>query len=314
MQQSFSKLEEFGGGSGLSRTCYLLSRHLAGIPASLDTELPCILAKQVRKMASNSSMSNTMEEEEHSSEDGTSPRRKISRPESPNGEGISVGASALQGPASYKGPPVMMNLVGQTGSFKSLARADQKKMVEEIEKKVGKIQDVFLAERGDLTIVPLSALQKGQLLEITNLRGSEVKCSLTKWEQDCKALIHGVPVDLTEEEIKAQLKGDGVVGVKRMNRWKDGKSSPTESIILNFASKQHPTRVKIELLSYQVRTFIQPPKQCWNCWGFGHTKITCTAPTRCRKCSKEHASEVHAHPSGSVPQLPGCNSTRPYRS
>lgn len=293
----------------------LPSRHLAGIPPSLGTGLPYTLAKQVlkvlKKMSSNDNMSNTMETEEPSSGNDRSPPRKSRKPESPNGETSAPGSGALQGPASYNGPPVMMNLVNQAGSFKSLTRPEQKKMVEEIRKMVGQIQDVFLAERGDLVIVPLTTLQKRQLLEITSLDDSEVKCSLTKWEQECKALIHGVPVDLTDDEIKTQLKNDGVVGVKRMNRWKDGKSSPTESVILNFSARQLPSRVKIDWLSFQVKTFIPPPKQCWNCWGFGHTKMTCIAPPRCRKCSDEHASDIRCKKPAQCPNCLDAEQTGP---
>jgi len=242
-------------------------------------------------------------EEEESGDSVTSPRRKICKIGDPKKDGQSPGSGSIRGPPSYNGPPVMMNLVGQANSFKSLAKEAQRKMGEEIKKQVGQLQHISLAERGDLTISPLTTLQKSQLLEITSLFGLEVKCSLTKWEQDGKALIHGVPIDLTEDEIKAHLRDDGVVGVKRMNRWQDGKALPTESVILNFSSKQHPTRVKIDWLSYQVKTFIPPPRQCWNCWGFGHTKMICKAKTRCRKCGEGHASDIKCK---NPAQCPSC--------
>lgn len=100
----------------------------------------------------------------------------------------------------------------------------------------------------------------------------------TKW---AKGVIWGVPLSVTMDEIKANLKGGSVRNVRRLQVNREGARRDSESILLEFVSEVLPKKVTLGFMSYNVREYIPIPMRCYNCQRFGHTAKTCKGRRRC---------------------------------
>ena len=199
-------------------------------------------------------------------------------------EAVTAGEVGSHSIWSYVGLPVVLSLVGKKGSFGSLSHGERKSLVEELSKTVGAVRDVRLAKRGDLMVMPGSAMQKERILELTTLGEARVRGSPARGEKECRGIIFGVPHGIEDDEIQSALKEVGVNSARRGKRWLDGKTIASDAVVLTFSSDRLPDRVSFDYRSFVVKNYIMPPLQCWNCWEFGHHKEDCKANTRCRSC------------------------------
>lgn len=83
---------------------------------------------------------------------------------------------------------------------------------------------------------------------------------------------------LTEEEIKSELKaeGYGVRDVKQMKkRDPNGAEIKTGGCIITFDNDQLPDRIKLCGVSYRIRQYFLNPLICGKCLKVGHIKAKC---------------------------------------
>ena len=93
--------------------------------------------------------------------------------------------------------------------------------------------------------------------------------------------------DMTETEIRDELKDQGVVGVRRVTVKKGGESVPTNTLFLTFNRPELPTAIKVGYLQVKVVMFIPNPLRCFNCNKFGHTRKRCKSTAKCELCGKD---------------------------
>ena len=121
---------------------------------------------------------------------------------------------------------------------------------------------------------------------VKNLGKFRIKSSEPNVPKQNKAIIHAVPVAITEEEILQELRQHKVSQVKRL-----GTKQKTESVVLTFPSESFPPVVEIGCYKYKTKTFIPKPTRCYNCQQFGHVAKFCVNNKRCPKCSENHSYE-----------------------
>lgn len=90
------------------------------------------------------------------------------------------------------------------------------------------------------------------------------------------------------EEIKNNLKGGTLKGVRRLQVTREGVRKDSESIVLEFEEEVLPKKVTMGFFSYSVREFVPKPMRCYNCQRFGHTAKTCNSKRRCARCGEDH--------------------------
>ena len=93
--------------------------------------------------------------------------------------------------------------------------------------------------------------------------------------------------DETEENIKEELKDQGVIEVYRIKVNRNGSLTPTNTYILTFNTTTLPTSLKVGYLNIKVDLFIQNPLRCFRCQRFGHHKNNCTAEPSCVQCGQQ---------------------------
>ena len=99
-------------------------------------------------------------------------------------------------------------------------------------------------------------------------------------------------IDMSEVEIRDELKDQGVVGVNRVILKKEGKVIPTNTLFLTFGFPELPKEITVGYLKVKVALFVPNPMRCFNCNKSGHTSQRCKVAAKCMGCGKDkHESQ-----------------------
>lgn len=120
-----------------------------------------------------------------------------------------------------------------------------------------------------------------------------------------QGVIRGIPIEITEEEIKQNLQSHyEILSVRRLNRRvqtiEDETSKvsyvPSRSVLITFRSNRLPDKVYLYSNALTIGQYQQPITQCRSCLRYGHTIKNCKAKTkRCPACHEDHELTVCAH-------------------
>ncbi|KAK5641824.1 hypothetical protein RI129_010371 [Pyrocoelia pectoralis] len=88
-------------------------------------------------------------------------------------------------------------------------------------------------------------------------------------------------LNCTIDEIKENLKSQGVVDVRRIRTRRDGEFTDTANHILTFNVTKLPRVIQAAFYPLQVRPYIPNPLRCFNCQRFGHSSVNCKHDKRC---------------------------------
>ena len=91
----------------------------------------------------------------------------------------------------------------------------------------------------------------------------------------------------TIEEIKKEMKKQGVTEVKRVTIKKGGKLIETNTYIMTFDQPKIPEKIKVGYTMERVEQFIPNPLRCYNCQKYGHHEDNCRGRQVCGKCGQQ---------------------------
>lgn len=147
---------------------------------------------------------------------------------------------------------------------------------------------------GDLLLEVEREQQVKNLLSTNQLFDLKVNISLHKSLNTCKGVIRSTDLrPCSEEHIIANLKDQGVIGVRNISVRRNGALKTTDTYVLTFNTPQLPTKIKIAYLSVKVEVYIPNPLRCYNCQIFGHHESKCVKDPLCPKCGeKKHCTDA----------------------
>lgn len=107
-------------------------------------------------------------------------------------------------------------------------------------------------------------------------------------DQRNRGVIYGIPLTIEKKELVRNLKEkcDSVQSAKRLTKGVERKE--TESVLVQFSSKELPTELYFGYMRYRVREFIHKPIRCCKYQKFGRVAKLCKGTKRCAKCGGEH--------------------------
>ncbi|KAK5647068.1 hypothetical protein RI129_005532 [Pyrocoelia pectoralis] len=146
---------------------------------------------------------------------------------------------------------------------------------------IGNVKEVKKV-KGELLIETVSSKQSRQLIKCERFGGYEIvvvphgALNMSKGVVYCRDLLN-----CSIEEIKENLKNQGVVDVRRIRTRRDGELIDTANHILTFNVSKLPRMIQAAFYPLQVRPYIPNPLRCFNCQRFGHSSVNCKHDKRC---------------------------------
>ena len=118
-------------------------------------------------------------------------------------------------------------------------------------------------------------------------------------------------LNCTVEDIKEELKDQGVTDVYRIHVRRDGQLVPTPSHILTFCTPQPPSSIKAAMYLLSVRQYIPSPLRCFKCQKYGHSQNNCSFASRCSNCAQNVHEDI---PCTRSPHCVNCDGSHSARS
>ncbi|XP_048240222.1 uncharacterized protein LOC125373265 [Haliotis rufescens] len=155
----------------------------------------------------------------------------------------------------------------------------------------GTVQNVTRLRSGSLLVECAKRQQSLNLLQAHHFANTEIVVSAHKTLNSCRGIVRDRAKclsDMSEEEIVAEMKPQGVTSVKRFNR-KDGEIFvKTNTYLFTFALSRIPSSIKAGYFNIGVDVYIPNPLRCFKCQQFGHGAKSCRNSAVCSRCSKKH--------------------------
>lgn len=122
--------------------------------------------------------------------------------------------------------------------------------------------------------------------EVQGLNGVSVKVEIHRGLNQKRGVIVCPELrDVPEQEILDEMRESGVAAVRKMNAFRDGRTVPTNSVLLTFDRLRLPMEVTVGHLRVPVLKYYDNPMQCRRCYKFGHTQMRCKDSQMCERCA-----------------------------
>ena len=139
---------------------------------------------------------------------------------------------------------------------------------------------------GELLILTSTKAAAGSLIKAKTLGGlCAIECVEHPFLNSSRAKIYCPAImNLEENEITAGLKDEGVIGTRKIKKWKEGVLVNTPLVILTFNTPVIPDDIKVGYLNIKTELYIPNPLRCTTCQRFGHGKKRCAELKELPKC------------------------------
>ena len=165
---------------------------------------------------------------------------------------------------------------------------DPLKLTKILKNQVGAVNNAKVLDDGNLLIGCISEEQVVKAMKLHEVGKAKVAKVARVGSEGSKGVISGVPVSVQMTDLFRNLKEKcgAVQSAVRLTRGLEKKD--TESILIQFSSKEVPTEVFVGFLRYRVREFVHKPLRCFKCQKFGHAARACSGTQTCARCGGAH--------------------------
>lgn len=184
---------------------------------------------------------------------------------------------------------VYVELRGKNGNINKFSVGAMLRKIDGIR---GHIIDMKYVGRFKVMVIINNFLKANLLVEKVNSQNVTYKAYVPSHLVSMTGVIAGVPVDLSEDDIKSGLDSEfPILRVSRLHRFANNERIPLARVSVTFRSNQLPDRVKLFDCPAKVLTFVRKVDLCEKCLRFGHRTTNCRGARRCNKCSEQHDDE-----------------------
>ena len=138
--------------------------------------------------------------------------------------------------------------------------------------------------------------QKGVEVLMKQQKFDKIKIRVERFAQEVfvKGIIHGVELDITDDELLQGLHCPDASAskfrVSEVFRFK-GVAGRSKSVVLKFPGSELPEVMVYGWTRFRVSLFIPRPLRCFRCQRFGHSSQVCRSVQRCSTCGGNHSYE-----------------------
>ena len=195
---------------------------------------------------------------------------------------------------------------------------NRERMFREIKKNINLNRgDISELRDGSLLIKSRSTDTTQKLLSLKKIANTDVTIAINQRLSQSRCTIYATSLlQHSESELAEDFEDRGVVEVRRIKKRINGDLIDTPIHILTFDSLEPPDQIYHGWVKYSTRRYIPRPRQCFNCFKFGHIAIACRtteqicincartkhtesrcgAPTECALCGGDHTATSKACP------------------
>lgn len=129
-----------------------------------------------------------------------------------------------------------------------------------------------------------------EAIAISNIRQTQTKTNIPRncthsqflmYDVDHETSLKDLYEDLWERDIYA-------TEIQRFTKLTENGRKPTKTVKVTQIGFDIPDRVLACMQSFRTALYLPKPRQCSNCWLFGHSKNSCRSKTTCRICAQQH--------------------------
>lgn len=137
----------------------------------------------------------------------------------------------------------------------------------------------------------------------------EFHTHVPKIEKSLKVVIKGIPVEIPNEEISAELAEIGYP-TEKITRMNKKGNTPMQMVLIELNRDYKSIYNLTNLLGLNIT--IEPLRnkgfiiQCHRCQLFGHAQANCHAQFKCMKCGEEHSTHLCTKPKTTPPKCANC--------
>ena len=182
---------------------------------------------------------------------------------------------------------------------KSLSRLSTFAIQKGIEGLVGEPKNIKRLRSGDLLIEVDRETNSTKLLAFKEIAGIPVKVSPHRTLNTSKGVIRTQEIkNTTNEELKTQLKRQGVSDARIITIKKNGDTIKLNTAVLTFNFPKPPADNKVGFELCPIQLYIPHPLRCFKCQQFGHHQEGCKRERVCGRCgqSTEHHDSSCTYP------------------
>lgn len=114
-----------------------------------------------------------------------------------------------------------------------------------LNKEIGVIKSAKILRNGSLLIICMDEKQQMKVIRMNKINGKKVQCSKTNGKKIVKGVITGIPVNVSVEDVKGNIKNANVNEVRRLKINRNGSTYDSLSIMITFDEEKLPNKIYI---------------------------------------------------------------------
>lgn len=157
-----------------------------------------------------------------------------------------------------------------------------------ISREIGEVRSAKILRNGALLIICRDEGQQKRAIRMNKIEDREVQCTLARSRKLVRGVVTGIPIRVSDEDVKGNVTNAKVREVKRLKANRNGIKSDSLSVLITFDEERLPEKIFIGYMCYDVRPYVPPPLRCFKCQRFGHVAAVCKGKQRCGRCGGDH--------------------------
>lgn len=149
------------------------------------------------------------------------------------------------------------------------------------------ILDIKKTSKNRVTVYLSKFEDANNIINSLKLCEYKMKAFLPEYFISVKGVVTGIPLDMDENELKTDIETEyEIINVHRLNKFLDGKATPSDRVAIIFRSSILPKYIKMCYVRSRVEAFVRRTIICHNCIRFNHLTNNCKGQKQCSNCSK----------------------------
>ncbi|GFX02946.1 hypothetical protein TNCV_4439281 [Trichonephila clavipes] len=130
-----------------------------------------------------------------------------------------------------------------------------------------------------------------EAFKIKEINGVKISTRLSFTGLTTSYILHGIDTEYTIDDIKSELENYNyaIFDIQRFTKKTESGFKPIKTVKVTQIGCSIPERVPIGFEMIKTTLYYEKPRQCTNCWKFGHLQKFCRSAIKCRICSLNHS-------------------------